>query len=71
MPDENLVHRVVEGADHRGVEVAELVLVVAHVLLVAVRNLEKRLWLLETESNFMLRFQEQKQGQILLPVSLK
>ena len=71
MPDENLVHRVVEGADHRGVEVAELVLVVAHVLLVAVRNLEKRLWLLETESNFMLRFQDQKQGQILLPVSLK
>ena len=43
MPDENLVHRVVEGADHRGVEVAELVLVVAHVLLVAVRHLEKRL----------------------------
>ena len=71
MPDENLVHRVVEGADHRGVEVAELVLVVAHVLLVAVRNLEKRLWLLETESNFMLRFQDQKQGQILLPLSLK
>ena len=71
MPDENLVHRVVEGADHRGVEVAELVLVVAHVLLVAVRNLEKRLWLLETESNFMLRFQDQKQGQISLPLSLK
>ena len=71
MPDENLVHRVVEGADHCGVEVAELVLVVAHVLLVAVRNLEKRLWLLETESNFMLRFQAQKQGQILLPASLK
>ena len=41
MPDENLVHRVVEGADHRGVEVAELVLVVAHVLLVAVRHLEE------------------------------
>ena len=71
MPDENLVHRVVEGADHRGVEVAELVLVVAHVLLVAVRNLEERLWLLETESNFMLRFQDQKQGQILLPLSLR
>ena len=71
MPDENLVHRVVEGADHRGVEVAELVLVVAHVLLVAVRHLEKKLWLLETESNFMLRFQDQKQGQILLPLSLK
>ena len=71
MPDENLVHRVVEGADHRGVEVAELVLVVAHVLLVAVRNLEERLWLLETESNFMLRFQDQKQGQISLPLSLK
>ena len=67
MPDENLIHRVVEGADHRGVEVAELVLVVAHVLLVAVRNLEERLWLLD----FMLRFQDQKQGQILLPLSLR
>ena len=34
-----LVNGVIEGADHGGVEVARLVFVVAHVLLVAVRHL--------------------------------
>ena len=36
---EHLVNRVIEGADHGGVEVARLVFVVAHILLVAVRHL--------------------------------
>ena len=36
----NLVHRVIKSADHGRVEVAELVLVVANILLVAVWYLE-------------------------------
>ena len=35
----HLVNGVIEGADHGGVEVARLVFVVAHILLVAVRHL--------------------------------
>ena len=36
----NLVHRVIESADHSRVEVAKLILVVTNILLVAVGYLE-------------------------------
>ena len=51
----NLVHRVVKSANHGRIEVAELILVVADILLVAVRYLQR-----DSEWNLVLRFSKGK-----------